>query len=133
MFEFDVRKSFTSDEKLICFLSDAANLEFRQALREIMEPHGFVCNFDEYHISIENLSGNKRLRQLVIQSDPWFVWGDSRTYGKNIALNKELISCKRSYWKVGYSNCEAQPNNALNVAHFVRWTVKSCAFFCPLA
>ncbi|WP_217651080.1 hypothetical protein, partial [Atopomonas hussainii] len=25
------------------------------------------------------------------------------------------------------------PNNALNAAHFVRWTVKSCAFACPLA
>ena len=26
-----------------------------------------------------------------------------------------------------------KPNNALNLAHFVRWTVKSCAFACPLA
>jgi hypothetical protein len=27
----------------------------------------------------------------------------------------------------------SMPNIALNVAHFVRWTVKRCAFACPLA
>ena len=27
----------------------------------------------------------------------------------------------------------SRPNNALNAARFTRWTVKSCAFACPLA
>ncbi|MEY3255559.1 MAG: hypothetical protein RLZZ29_690 [Cyanobacteriota bacterium] len=92
MFEFDLQQSFTSNETLICFFSKPTDHEFRQALSLVMEPHGFICNFGCYHISIKKLTGDKKLRQLVIHSDPWFVWGESLTWGKDLALNQELIN-----------------------------------------
>ena len=92
MFEFDIQKSGTSDERLICFLSDSTDQAFRQALKDILEPHGYFCDSDEHHVFMRNLSGEYRLRQLTISSDSWFVWGECDTWGKNIALNQELIS-----------------------------------------
>ena len=92
MFKFDIQQSATSEERLICFLSDSRDQAFRQALKDILEPHRFYCSFDDYHISIRNVNGNSMLRHLTISSDNWFVWGDTNTCGKNLALNQELIS-----------------------------------------
>lgn len=92
MFEFEIQKSGTSEERLICFLSDSTDQAFRQALKDILEPHGYFCDSDEQHVFMRNVNGEYKLRQLTISSDSWFVWGECHTWGKNIALNQELIS-----------------------------------------
>lgn len=92
MFKFDIQKSGTSEERLICFLSDSTDQAFRQALKDILEPYRFHCSFDDYHISIRNVNGFHKLRHLTISSDSWCVWGETETWGKNLELNQELIS-----------------------------------------
>ncbi len=91
MFEFDVQKSGSSNELLISFVSDAENEGFRAALRNVMEPHGFNCKFDEHHIYIDMDRGDRKLKHLSISSDEWCVFGETNTWGKNLELNLELI------------------------------------------
>ena len=96
MFEFSIQKSYTSDELLLSFFSDSKDGGFREALKVIMEPHGFNCKFDEYHIYIDMNHGDKKLKYLTISSDEWCVFGETNTWGKDVELNHELIGWLKS-------------------------------------
>lgn len=92
MLEFSILKSYTSDELFISFSSDSKSVEFREALKMIMEPQGFNCEFDENHIYIDMTVGGSKLEHLIVTSDEWCVSGTTNTFGKNKDLNKELIT-----------------------------------------
>jgi len=96
VFEFSIQKSYSSDELLLSFFSDSRNNGFREALKTIMEPHGFNCKFDEYHIYIDMVRGDRKLKHLTISSDEWCVFGETNTWGKNLELNHELIDWLKS-------------------------------------
>lgn len=91
MFEFKVRKDSTSDEKHILFMDESENINFRQALKSVLEPYGFTFDFDDIHILISHKDENTNFSKLAIRSDAWCVFGETYTWGKNLTLNNELI------------------------------------------